>query len=41
MGKAALDPPRHAAVEPDRARERLERKAPVVADDHERAAARG
>ena len=39
MGKSALEPPRLAAVEPDRAARQRRKEAPVVADDHHRAAA--
>ena len=39
MGKAALDPARGAAVEPDRRARQRRQKAPVVADDHQRGAA--
>ena len=40
MGKAALDASRAAAVEPDRRARQRRKKAPVMADDHQRGAAR-
>ena len=40
MGKAALDAPRRAAVEPDRRARQRREEAPVVADDHQRGAPR-